>query len=354
MEDIDEFEAFKAMAFNRNRRGSQSVPSTPQIPTRNYFQFTRELSRSERRRRSARRRNGCRHHSQQPSQQQQQQSSHISEQDMQQMCNSVSGEVDLTDRLSRLSMTEIWVRRLRMQRNSSSDYDDDYPAYPASANHANTLYPDSYTNGHVIYGYPGSDDVYHEPLDMRRSNPEHRSTYADHVTKIDHRRSLSCRDRTKHLREQHSSDIIRPRTSSMPSKGNVKRPNTLSVNAAGDGATDQSPRENAEEYYILRTFSTSKKGLINRGDSFKRRKTPSTAAESDGGGGGGGGTVAALSAGTASSVGSVHSSVVSQPPVYRVLLLGASGVGKTTLLQQFTSSDYMANGHSDAYADYGT
>lgn len=89
---------------------------------------------------------------------------------------------------------------------------------------------------------------------------------------------------------------------------------------------------------IVRTFSSSKQGIVNRGDSFRRRRSRSNslapvspmqtmsavedtmaAAHGGGGGGGGGGN------------GPVET--------FKVLMLGGPGVGKTALLSQFKTSE---------------
>ena len=102
----------------------------------------------------------------------------------------------------------------------------------------------------------------------------------------------------------------------------------------------------AEDCCVVRNFSTSSKGIVNRGDSFKRKNRSSsdlTAAASNG------------------STGSISSTVGKVSPiernmrmrdrdrrveelkasVHKVLMLGDHGVGKSALLQQFMTSEYM-------------
>ncbi|XP_055918133.1 GTP-binding protein RAD isoform X2 [Eupeodes corollae] len=91
----------------------------------------------------------------------------------------------------------------------------------------------------------------------------------------------------------------------------------------------------------LRTFSSSKGGVINRGDSFRRRRSrsnslaPSSPMHQRGntgggvGGGGGGG-------GTTTELGSQSNQKVD---VYHVQMLGSQGVGKAALVSQFKTSD---------------
>ncbi|XP_055838428.1 GTP-binding protein RAD isoform X1 [Episyrphus balteatus] len=84
----------------------------------------------------------------------------------------------------------------------------------------------------------------------------------------------------------------------------------------------------------LRTFSSSKGGVINRGDSFRRRRSrsnslaPSSPMHQRGNSGGGGGTTPE------------HGSQSNQKvDVYHVQMLGSQGVGKAALVSQFKTSD---------------
>ena len=102
----------------------------------------------------------------------------------------------------------------------------------------------------------------------------------------------------------------------------------------------------AEDCCVVRNFSTSSKGIVNRGDSFKRKNR----SNSD------------LTAGASNgSTGSISSTVGKVSPiernmrmrdrdrrveelkaaVHKVLMLGDHGVGKSALLQQFMTSEYM-------------
>ncbi|XP_067631996.1 GTP-binding protein RAD isoform X2 [Eurosta solidaginis] len=94
----------------------------------------------------------------------------------------------------------------------------------------------------------------------------------------------------------------------------------------------------------LRTFSASKGGVINRGDSFRRRRSRSNSlapvspiyprASTGGIGGSFGGGI------NGEYVGASDEPKEQQPvEVYRVDMLGAAGVGKQTLIQQFRTSD---------------
>ncbi|KAL7735223.1 hypothetical protein ACLKA6_016134 [Drosophila palustris] len=114
-----------------------------------------------------------------------------------------------------------------------------------------------------------------------------------------------------------------------------------------------------EDVDRLRTFSASKGGIINRGDSFRRRRSRSNSlapvspmhprnamAGLNGSGGGGGGS--SLGLGSAYNGGGSHSNGFGEAPgqenhqpveFYRVEMLGSAGVGKQALVSQFRTSD---------------
>ncbi|XP_034105928.1 GTP-binding protein RAD isoform X2 [Drosophila nasuta] len=112
-----------------------------------------------------------------------------------------------------------------------------------------------------------------------------------------------------------------------------------------------------EDVDRLRTFSASKGGIINRGDSFRRRRSRSNSlapvspmhtrnamAGLNGGGGGG----SSLGLGSAYNGGGSSTNGFSEAPgqdnhqpveFYRVEMLGSAGVGKQALVSQFRTSD---------------
>ncbi|KAH8401822.1 hypothetical protein KR009_008074 [Drosophila setifemur] len=114
-----------------------------------------------------------------------------------------------------------------------------------------------------------------------------------------------------------------------------------------------------EDVDRLRTFSASKGGIINRGDSFRRRRSRSNSLApaspmhsrngggnlGGGGGGGGGGSSLGLGCGynggsTNNGFGNANAQENHQPvEFYRVEMLGSAGVGKQALVSQFRTSD---------------
>ena len=118
------------------------------------------------------------------------------------------------------------------------------------------------------------------------------------------------------LQKSYSS-AIRPRTSSVPSRKHLPRPSTLDLTQSG--------AETFEGWYKVRQFGVTPRGIVNRGDSFKSSSIRSLG-----------------SCGSCSAAGSGASlSSHSVTPLYKVLILGAHSVGKTTLSQQFRTSETM-------------
>lgn len=107
-----------------------------------------------------------------------------------------------------------------------------------------------------------------------------------------------------------------------------------------------------EEYYRLRHFSITGKGVVNRGDSLKSRRSRSnnSVASSNS-------SLSSIRRSTehltasypgsarnsaAGSLASSRESSASQGPApYRVLMLGAPAVGKSSLVSQFMTSEYL-------------
>lgn len=102
-----------------------------------------------------------------------------------------------------------------------------------------------------------------------------------------------------------------------------------------------------EEYYRLRHFSITGKGVVNRGDSLKSRRSRSnnSVASSNSSTEQLPTAVSAGSARTSAtcSLASSRESSTSQPAPnpYKVLMLGGPAVGKSSLVSQFMTSEYL-------------
>lgn len=175
-------------------------------------------------------------------------------------------------------------------------------------------------------------------------------------------RSLSCRSRAP-LRPTELNFLgaePRRRTYSMPSKN--KR---AFIDAAQRQVHQRSSSSSStpEDFYRVRTFSTSSKGILNKGDSFKRKRRAAAAAaeaekkgqttsaavvvvEATGKAAKAKKPVPATSAAVSSaSVGRSLLQTVSAENS-RVLVMGGPGVGKRSIMQQFLTSEYMGTADS--------
>ena len=155
---------------------------------------------------------------------------------------------------------------------------------------------------------------------------------------------------------------MRPRTSSMPARSQYRRPTDPSsrcrsaygsnnASSGTGGSSDiQSGADSADDSQQplrrVRSFKTTSKGIINRGDSFKTRKALSSSQASLDSVGNSK-EVRPRTYSNASSKGSSNvsrgSSLEQDVAQYQVLMVGGQGVGKTALTQQFTTSEYMGN-----------
>lgn len=153
-----------------------------------------------------------------------------------------------------------------------------------------------------------------------------------------HGRSCSFRNRPRP--KLLNVETERPRRSSLPSPS----ANFLSVSYEDIN----SRKENTEPLRRVRSFKTTQKGgIINRGDSFKRSSTSvnstgsaytnENAASAGSPGRQRVNSTHSKDSGTAESTGS---SAV--PLVYKVAILGDKGVGKTSLANQFMTSEFIA------------
>ncbi|XP_064640665.1 GTP-binding protein RAD-like isoform X2 [Lineus longissimus] len=184
---------------------------------------------------------------------------------------------------------------------------------------------------YVTASAPGSREG--TPVGSCRAEPHHSRSHSFKYRKPKHRPT-----------DLALEDEIRPRTSSMPTS---KKPAFLSPPPSAlwhsnHGTDDDHP------LYRVRSFKTTTKGIVNRGDSFKSRSTNSVAST------GSFGSIGHLcnslddcrntsSHASVNSHGSTTNSVASSVgnQVYKVFIMGSSGVGKTALTQQFMTSEYM-------------
>ncbi|XP_023349355.1 ras-related protein Rap-2a [Eurytemora carolleeae] len=133
------------------------------------------------------------------------------------------------------------------------------------------------------------------------------------------------RDQTAHMREKYQSD---------PSKLNQRR---LSTKTPIPIITKSGSRNNSlpsEEVEVTRQFLATSSKVVNRGDSFKR-KTQYTRKKKD------------TTEDSAREIPRVEPTSLPEH-VYRVAFLGCSQVGKSSIIEQFMSSD-----HADVYERSG-
>lgn len=127
----------------------------------------------------------------------------------------------------------------------------------------------------------------------------------------------------------------------------AKRPNRLElpefrsrVSSMPLEASRYNPRLiDDEEFYRLRSFSITAKGVVNRGDSLRSRRSRSNTSVASSTSRHSGDLREPMSLSAANSCASSHSGhdIVK----YRVVILGGSEVGKTALTTQFLTSEYM-------------
>ncbi|KAL0277726.1 UNVERIFIED_CONTAM: hypothetical protein PYX00_004916 [Menopon gallinae] len=140
--------------------------------------------------------------------------------------------------------------------------------------------------------------------------------------------SRSRQRRTSNFLELPVPDHIRPRVCSLPEKPYNPR--------CGD------------DLYRLRTFSIAKGAVINCGDSIINRRSRSNTSVNSAGTRSGINSTGERSPFDGSCCGSSYNNVSTSEAEeeediskYRVVLLGDSGVGKTALVNQFMTSEYM-------------
>lgn len=149
---------------------------------------------------------------------------------------------------------------------------------------------------------------------------------------IQHTRSQSVRvPRRKQREQQWTEHKFRPRTASCPNK---TRRSFQSANLLRPEVAPDDPSA-----VRMRCFTTAKKGeVFNRGDSFRSRSSKNSPASS----------VSSVNSEQhrerISSRASTPHSDIAEPmgsSTYDIFIMGATGVGKTALINQFMTSEYM-------------
>ncbi|XP_052123993.1 mucin-1-like [Frankliniella occidentalis] len=153
-----------------------------------------------------------------------------------------------------------------------------------------------------------------------------------------------------------TTSSYRNRTASMPAAVPRHRPMLAQTRrSAGPGGAaegETSTHSGPAEYYRLRSFSITPSGIFNLGDSFRSRRSRSngsvastTSSNSDDPREGRERLPSGASVASVDGVGPAGSAAGAQDaprvPCFKVAMLGASGVGKTTLTYQFTTSEYI-------------
>lgn len=134
-----------------------------------------------------------------------------------------------------------------------------------------------------------------------------------------------------------------------PGRAGGGRPNYLCLPQQRSRVASMPNTGVEEEYYRLRHFSITGKGVVNRGDSLKSRRSRSntSVASSNSSTEHIPGAVQATCASTRTSapcsLASSRESSTSNPgpAPYRVLMLGGPAVGKSSLVSQFMTSEYL-------------
>ncbi|XP_039961277.1 uncharacterized protein LOC120775261 isoform X2 [Bactrocera tryoni] len=150
---------------------------------------------------------------------------------------------------------------------------------------------------------------------------------------------------------QGSRQRQRMRTSSMPAES--RKPRLADTRRAAIHCADLDL-----EYYRLRSFSITSHGVCNLGDSLRRRSRSINSVTSTGTSNSGKDHRNNSNASHISGE-NIFESTEKQDagkvpiPAYKIAMLGASGVGKTTLTYQFTTSDYICAYDLSLDDDYG-
>ncbi|GFX58270.1 uncharacterized protein TNCV_4050281 [Trichonephila clavipes] len=154
-----------------------------------------------------------------------------------------------------------------------------------------------------------------------------------------HSRSLSFRALKKN--SQYTWDDFRPRNNSLPCTDPLPPRSRRASHQYIRRDRSVSPRPSLplemddDKYYMLRQFCITSKGdVVNKGDLYRERSRSNNSVASTGSNVTGG-------TGCASSATSCSSGQPSVTPPKKVIMMGNVGVGKTSLVTQFMSSEYM-------------
>lgn len=158
-----------------------------------------------------------------------------------------------------------------------------------------------------------------------------------HSFEMDHssrHRAFSC---VKNKSADHADDGtgMRPRTFSMPAGSNINKPSfsVLQNRYRGRvlGSIDHDP-----DIYTVRMFEVNSKGVIKRrSDSWRSRSTASFSSEGEPC------PLSPSSAASSSSQDSIGNFSACTVGTSIIMVLGAEGVGKTALTQQFMTTEYL-------------
>lgn len=176
-------------------------------------------------------------------------------------------------------------------------------------------------------------------------------------------RSYSFRVRGNSPARNQTNDFFRPRVSTMPCDALRPKPRSQRSSFSGNGyrwarEDSLSPKNSSladglyfgedRDFYLLRHFTVTPKGdVINKGDLVRQRSRSATSVTTSNGSPG---TSPATSSCSSSglAVGSRKASVmgydsvpVSRHSPVRIRMLGTLGVGKSALVSQFMTSEYM-------------
>ncbi|XP_033325644.1 uncharacterized protein LOC117220078 isoform X2 [Megalopta genalis] len=146
----------------------------------------------------------------------------------------------------------------------------------------------------------------------------------------------------------------RGRTSSMPAVPR-HRPMLAETKRGGAGGAEEGETEDGVEYYRLRSFSITANGVYNLGDSLKSRRSRSINSVTSSGTSCSSTREARLLslASQLSAMEAEEDTSNEREATYKVGMLGASGVGKTALTAQFSTSDYICAYDTSLDEEYG-